>query len=32
MERLAPEAMLAATITSFRGNEKPLADLIRGLV
>jgi cell filamentation protein len=32
MELLAPEAMLKATIASFAGNEKPLSDLIRGLV
>jgi cell filamentation protein len=32
LKRLVPNAMLEATIASFRGNEKPLADLIRRLV
>jgi cell filamentation protein len=32
LERLDPKAMLDATITSFGGSEKPLAELIRGLI
>jgi cell filamentation protein len=31
LERLDPRAMLAATIASFGGSEKPLAAVIRGL-
>jgi cell filamentation protein len=32
LERLQPEAILKATISSFSGNEKPLATLIGGLL
>ena len=32
LERLNPKTMLKATITSFGGNEKPLADVIASLM
>ncbi|MGP0093366.1 MAG: hypothetical protein ACLPKB_26015 [Xanthobacteraceae bacterium] len=32
LRRIVPDAMLKATIASFAGNEKPLADLIRKLI
>ncbi len=32
LERMEPAAMLAATVESFRGDEKPLASLIAGMI
>jgi cell filamentation protein len=32
LDRIVPEAMLEATIASFGGSEKPLANVIRGLI
>lgn len=32
LDRLEPQAILAATIASFGGKEEPLAEVIRGLV
>jgi len=32
LERMDPDAMLAAMVASFKSNEAPLADLIEGLL
>ena len=32
LDRMNPEAMLAAMVASFKGDEAPLADLIAGLI
>jgi cell filamentation protein len=32
LERMDPSAMLAAMVESFKADERPLANLIRGLI